>query len=48
MADDLGYECLEGNGRTSYRTPYLNEMASCGSRFGFYASGNDQIKEMVI
>ena len=33
MADDLGYECIEANGGTSYRTPVLNELAKTGVRF---------------
>jgi len=33
MADDLGYECLEVNGGSSYETPRLNEMAAEGMRF---------------
>jgi len=33
MADDLGYETIEANGGSSYRTPELNQMASEGMRF---------------
>lgn len=33
MADDLGYECLEANGGTSYKTPYLNQLAKEGVLF---------------
>lgn len=33
MADDLGYECLECNGGTSYKTPNLNQFAKTGVRF---------------
>jgi arylsulfatase A-like enzyme len=33
MADDLGYECLQCNGGTSYRTPNLDKMAANGVRF---------------
>lgn len=33
MADDLGYETIEANGGESYKTPYLNKMASEGVRF---------------
>lgn len=33
MADDMGYECLECNGGTSYETPYLNRLAATGVRF---------------
>ncbi|MFT5857835.1 MAG: arylsulfatase A [Verrucomicrobiales bacterium] len=33
MADDLGYECIEANGGTSYRTPTLNKLAAEGMRF---------------
>ncbi|MCA8987582.1 MAG: sulfatase-like hydrolase/transferase [Planctomycetaceae bacterium] len=33
MADDLGFECLEVNGGTSYKTPRLNQMAAEGMRF---------------
>lgn len=39
MADDLGYETLEANGGTSYKTPRLNEIARAGMRFeNCYAS----------
>ena len=33
MADDLGYECIEANGGTSYKTPHLNRLAAEGMRF---------------
>lgn len=33
MADDLGYECLQCNGGTSYRTPNLDALAASGIRF---------------
>ncbi len=33
MADDMGYECVEANGGTSYKTPRLNELAKSGMRF---------------
>jgi arylsulfatase A len=33
MADDLGYECLQCNGGTSYRTPNLDKLARAGVRF---------------
>lgn len=33
MADDLGIEGLECYGGTSYKTPYLNQMAKDGIRF---------------
>lgn len=33
MADDLGYECLNCYGGTSYRTPRLDRMAASGVRF---------------
>ena len=33
MADDIGYECYEAYGSTSYKTPVLNKMASGGMRF---------------
>ncbi len=33
VADDLGYECLGCNGGTSYRTPFLDELAATGIRF---------------
>jgi len=33
MADDFGYECMSGNGGTSYKTPVLDEMARTGVRF---------------
>ncbi|MFC1725403.1 sulfatase-like hydrolase/transferase [candidate division KSB1 bacterium] len=34
MADDLGYECLSSYGGTSYNTPFLDELADTGVRFG--------------
>lgn len=33
MADDLGFECVEANGGTSYKTPFLNKLAEEGMRF---------------
>ncbi|MCP4855761.1 MAG: sulfatase-like hydrolase/transferase [Fuerstiella sp.] len=33
LADDLGRECLESYGGTSYRTPNLNRLAEQGTRF---------------
>ncbi len=33
MADDMGYECVEANGGTSYKTLRLNELANSGMRF---------------
>ncbi len=33
MADDMGYECVEANGGTSYKTPQLNKLAKSGMRF---------------
>ncbi|MHC4996737.1 MAG: sulfatase-like hydrolase/transferase, partial [Planctomycetota bacterium] len=33
MADDIGYECYEAYGGTSYKTPVLNKMARLGMRF---------------
>lgn len=33
MADDLGYECLQCNGGTSYKTPHLDRLATAGVRF---------------
>ncbi|MBL4882972.1 MAG: sulfatase-like hydrolase/transferase [Planctomycetaceae bacterium] len=33
MADDMGYECVQANGGTSYKTPRLNELAKTGMRF---------------
>ncbi len=33
MADDMGYECLSGNGSLSYSTPVLDDLASSGIRF---------------
>ncbi len=33
MADDIGYECYEPYGGTSYKTPVLNKLASAGMRF---------------
>ncbi len=33
MADDLGYETIQANGGTSYRTPNIDAMAKSGIRF---------------
>ncbi len=33
MADDMGYECVEANGGTSYSTPNLDRLARSGLRF---------------
>lgn len=33
MADDLGYECLNSYGGTSYKTPFLTELAASGIQF---------------
>lgn len=33
MADDLGCECLGCYGNTSYKTPFLDELAQIGMRF---------------
>ncbi|WP_346882606.1 sulfatase-like hydrolase/transferase [uncultured Algibacter sp.] len=33
MADDLGFECLETYGSTSYKTPNLNKLAATGMQF---------------
>ena len=33
MADDLGYECIQANGGTSYQTPHINRLARNGVRF---------------
>ena len=33
MADDLGLECLQCYGGTSYRTPHLDQLAAEGLRF---------------
>jgi arylsulfatase A len=33
LADDLGYECLNCYGGTSYKTPHLDRLASRGVRF---------------
>jgi len=33
MADDIGYECYQAYGGTSYKTPVLNKMAAAGMRF---------------
>lgn len=33
MADDMGYECLGANGRTSYKTPTLDKLTANGVRF---------------
>ena len=33
MADDMGFECMSSNGRTSYQTPHLDRLAKGGIRF---------------
>ena len=33
MADDMGFECVQANGGTSYQTPCLNQLADQGMRF---------------
>ena len=33
MADDLGYECIEANGGSTYKTPRINRLAEEGVRF---------------
>lgn len=33
MADDMGYECVNANGGTSYQTPHLDKLAETGIRF---------------
>lgn len=33
MADDMGYECVEANGGSSYKTPRLNALAKSGMLF---------------
>lgn len=33
LADDIGYECLEAYGGTSYKTPHLNALAASGLKF---------------
>ena len=33
MADDLGYECINSYGGTSYKTPFLTELAVSGMQF---------------
>ena len=33
MADDIGYECYQPYGGTSYQTPVLNTLAATGMRF---------------
>ncbi len=33
MVDDFGYECLSCNGSTSYKTPFVDELAKTGIRF---------------
>jgi arylsulfatase A len=33
MADDLGFECLNSYGGTSYQTPFLTELAATGMQF---------------
>jgi arylsulfatase A len=32
MLDDFGYECVEANGGTSYRTPHMDALAAGGAR----------------
>lgn len=33
MADDMGYECVNANGGTTYKTPNLDRLAKQGMRF---------------
>ncbi|WP_303317218.1 sulfatase-like hydrolase/transferase [Flavivirga abyssicola] len=33
MADDLGFECIESYGSTSYKTPNINKLAETGIQF---------------
>lgn len=33
LADDLGFECINANGGTSYQTPYIDQLATQGIRF---------------
>ena len=33
LADDLGFECINANGGTSYQTPNIDKLASQGVRF---------------
>ena len=33
MADDLGFECINSYGGTSYKTPFLNKLAATGMQF---------------
>ena len=33
MADDMGYECVNANGGTSYQTPHLDKLAETGIRY---------------
>ncbi len=33
LADDLGYETIGANGGTSYKTPYIDQLARTGVRF---------------
>ena len=33
MSDDLGYEVIESNGGTSYKTPNIDSLARNGLRF---------------
>ena len=46
MADDFGFECLSGNGSTSYKTPNLDKLAADGMIFvgpdkpNFYFTNN--------
>ena len=40
MADDLGHECIESYGGSSYSTPFINEMAKNGMQFNQAHSQN--------
>lgn len=33
MADDMGYECVNANGGSSYQTPHLDRLAQTGIRY---------------
>ncbi len=33
LADDLGFECINANGGTSYQTPNIDKLAAQGARF---------------
>ncbi len=33
MSDDLGFEVIESNGGTSYKTPNIDSLANNGVRF---------------